>query len=258
MRLSPFAKVVLSLALPVLLSGCNKTDTSTAPSTPSTAVTISVYAGPLDPGGFTTYIVTLDADSTLQVNLAGEQLADPIRTVSVPLQIDISNWDGINCTALDSVVTEPRLTAQLQRFLKTGTYCVKVSDPGTLTQTVGAVVKIAYPAPKLLTGTGAPVTFSSVLPPRGTVSKSFVLSTEGTIDITLESIANAPNAVVALGLGVVPTDSSNCTLTTIVRTKPGGPPQLSARADAGSYCAAVIDDGALTAPSNFTMTIAHP
>jgi hypothetical protein len=258
MRLSPFAKVVLSLAVPVLLSGCNKTDTSTAPSAPSTSVTINVYAGPIDPGGFTNYIVTLDADSTLQVNLAGEQLADPIRTVSVPLQIDISSWDGSLCTALDSAVTEPRLTAQLQRFLAAGTYCVKLSDPGTLTQTIGAIVKIAYPAPKLFTGTVAPVTFTSVLPPGGTVSKSFVLSTEGTIDVTLNSIAGSPNATVALGLGVVATDNSNCVLTTIVRTKAGSTPQLSARADAGSYCAAVIDDGILTAPSNFTMTLAHP
>jgi hypothetical protein len=258
MRLSPFAKVVLSLALPVVLAGCNKTDTSTAPSSPSTSVTITVYAGPLDPGGSTIYTVTLDADSTVQVNLAGEQLADPIRTISVPLQIDISTWDGSSCTPLDSAVTEPKLTAQLQRFLAAGTYCVKVSDPGTLTQTVGSIVKIAYPAPKLFTGTVAPVTFTSLLPPRGTVSKSFVLSTEGTIDVTLNSIANAPNATVALGIGVVATDNSNCVLTTIVRTKAGGTPQLSARADAGSYCAAVIDDGALTTPSNFTMTIAHP
>lgn len=258
MRLSPFAKVVLSLALPVLLFGCDKTDTSTSPSGAPTAVTIAVYAGPIDPGGSTMYLVTLDADSTLQVNLAGEQLADPIRTVSVPLQIDISNWDGSLCTALDSAVTEPRLTAQLQRFLKAGTYCVKLSDPGTLTQTVGAIVRIAYPAPKLFTGTASPVTFSSVVPPGGTVSKSFVLSTEGTIDVTLNSVGSSPNTVMALGLGVVPSDATTCTVTTLIRTTPGSVPQLSAHANAGSYCAAIIDDGALTAPSTFTMTIAHP
>ena len=257
MRLTSFATVVLALTLPLCLAGCGNTD-PTAPTPPLTAVTIAVYAGPIDPGGSTKYIVTLDADSTLQVNLAGEQLADPIRTVSVPLKIDISNWDGTACTPMESVVTEPRLTAQLQRYLTQGTYCVQLSDPGTLMQTVGAVLKIAYPAPKLFTGTEAPVTFSSVLPPRGTVSKSFVVSTEGTIDVTLDSVASSPDATFALGLGVVPTDSSNCTLTTIVRTRPGGPAQLSALANAGSYCAAVIDDGALTSPSSFSITIAHP
>src|SRR5689334_7339477 len=101
MRLSRFAKVVLSLALPVLVAGCKKTDTSTAPTPPSTSVTILVYSGPLDPGGSTIYLATLDADSTLQVNLAGEQLAGPIRSVSIPLQIDISTWDGTACTPLD-------------------------------------------------------------------------------------------------------------------------------------------------------------
>ncbi|MEO8484571.1 MAG: hypothetical protein ABI634_20375 [Acidobacteriota bacterium] len=258
MRLSPFAKAVLSLALPVVLSGCNKTDTSTTPSGTSTAVTITVYAGPLDPGGSTKYLVVLDADATLQVNLAGEQLADPMRTISEPLKIDISTWDGTDCTALDSTVTEPRLTAQLQRFLRAGTYCVRVSDPGTLTQTIGAIVKIAYPAPKLLTGTGSPVTFASVLPPGGTVSKSFVLSTEGTIDATLNSVGGVPGTVVGFALGVVGSDTSTCTITTLIRTTAGSTPQLSARADAGAYCATVIDQGAFTTPSNFTMTIAHP
>jgi hypothetical protein len=258
MRLSPFAKVALLLALPALVSGCNNNDTSTAPSGTPTTVTISVYAGPLDPGGSTIYTVTLDADSTLQVNLAGEQLADPIRTVSEPLQIDVSNWDGTNCASLDSTITTPRLTAQLQRFLKAGTYCVKVSDPGTLTQTVGAILKVAYPAPKLFIGTASPVTFSSVLPPGGTVSKSIVLSSEGTINVTLKDIGLPAGATVGLGLGVVGSDDTKCTLTTIVQTTAGATPQLSARADAGAYCAAVVDSGVLTAPTNFTMDIEHP
>jgi hypothetical protein len=257
MRLSPFANVVLFLALPALVAGCNKTDPPTTPSGP-TSVTIQVNGSPLDPGGATKYLVTLDADSTVQVNLAGEQLVDPIRTLDVPLQIDISTWDGSDCTALDSVVTTPRLTAQLQRFLAAGTYCVKVSDPGTLTGTLGAIIKIAYPAPKLFTGTVSPVTFTSVLPPRGTVSKSFVLSTEGQINVTLNSVGSSPSTVVALGLGVVGTDNTVCTLTNVIRTTPGSTPQLSAKADAGSYCAAVIDEGAIAAPANFTMTISHP
>jgi len=129
---------------------------------------------------------------------------------------------------------------------------------GTLTQTVGGILRVSFPAPKLFVGTVAPVTFSSLLPQRGTVSKSFVLSTEGTIDVTLNSIGNSPNTVMGLGLGVVASDNTVCTLTTIIRTKPGTTPQLSARADAGPYCAAVIDDGNLTAATNFTMTIAHP
>jgi hypothetical protein len=259
MRQTSFATLVPILALAAgLTAGCGNSTSTTPSDTTSSSVVIDVYAGPIDPGGTTRYIVTLAADSTLQVMLAGEQLSDPTRTVSVPLQIDISDWDGSYCTPLDTNVTAPRLTAQLQRWLTAGSYCVQVSDPGTLAETVGAVVRISYPAPKLLPGTGSPVTLDSVVSPSGMTTKSFVTSREGDISITLNSAGPNGDTPVGLAIGVGGTDGGPCTLTRIVQTQAGPSPQITEHADAGIYCAAVIDPGTFTTAQNFSLTIAHP
>ena len=95
-----------------------------------------------------------------------EQLGDPTRTISVPVKIDISNWDGTLCTPIVSNVVTPVLQARLQQFLKAATYCVQVSDPGTLTQTTGTMTwnpggtyvfkyDASAPVGDLVAGTGA-------------------------------------------------------------------------------------------------------
>jgi hypothetical protein len=254
----PFRTIAPLLVLAAgLAAGCGP-NTSTTPTPTDTSVTINVYAGPLDPGGSSRYIVTLSNASTLQVMLAGEQLLNPLRTLDVPLEINISDWDGSNCTPLDSNVTVPKLTSQLQRFLAAGSYCVQVIDPGNLTETIGSVVRISYPAPKRFQGTGSPVTLESTLTPGGQSSKTFVLSTAGTITATLNSAGANNDAVMGFGLGVVPSDSNVCTLTHVIEITPGSPRQISAPADAGIYCAAVFDSGATIAPTDFSFTIEHP
>jgi hypothetical protein len=260
MRKRLFLKAACALMLAVLgLASCsNSNNNPAAPTATPLPVVIQVYAGPLDPGGSATYIVTLANDSTVQVMLAGEQLANPIRTVSIPLQVDISNWDGSTCTALDTNVTAPRLTAQLQRFLTTGSYCVRLSDPGNLTETVGSVVRIAYPAPTQLQGTSSPATFASTLLPGGIASKTFVASTAGTVAITLNSLG--VSGPIGLGIGVYGTDvTTSCTLTKIVNVMPGAAPQLVEQVDAGTYCAAVIDTaGTVSRSTTFSMNISNP
>jgi hypothetical protein len=260
MRLSSLAKTLLCLPMLVVAGSCTKTDT-TAPSSTDSSVTIEVQVDLLAPGTSSIATLSLSADSTAQVMLAGEVLTSSVASISVPLKVEIGNFitDGTDCGALDSVVTEPKLTAQLQRFFKTGVYCIKISDPNnSLPETIGVVLRVAHPVPKFFTGTVSPVTFASTLPKGGSVTKTVTLSTEGTIDITLKSLGSQPTAVVGLGIGVVPTDSSNCTLTRIVPTKPGSSPQLSVKVDAGSYCAGLIDIGNLTDNTAFSMTLSHP
>ncbi|HWB30012.1 MAG TPA: hypothetical protein VG736_05880 [Vicinamibacterales bacterium] len=247
-------------ALVLAAAGCGPDPSTLGPSdtTNTSVLTIHVYAGPIDPGGTIKYLETLDADSTLQVMLAGEQLANPTRTISVPLRIDISNWDGSLCTPLVSNVVEPVLQSRLQQFLKAGTYCVQVSDPGTLTQTIGAIVRISYPVPTLLPGTTSPVTFASTLAPGGVTTKTFVTSTNGTIAVSLDSFDGGAGVTPRLAIGVVGTDATACRLTTVVDAVPGTGPQIIQAADAGIYCAGVIDPGTLTTPASFSLTIAHP
>jgi hypothetical protein len=156
-----------------------------------------------------------------------------------------------------SNVVEPVLQSRLQQSLKAGTYCVQVSDPGTLTQTVGTIVRISYPVPTLLPGTASPVTFASTLAPGGVTTKTFVTATNGTIAVSLDSF-DAPGVTPRLAIGVLGTDETACTLTTIVDAVPGAGPQILQAADAGIYCAGVVDPGTLTTPASFSLTIAHP
>jgi len=214
----------------------------------------------LAPGGSALATLSVANDSTVQVMLAGEAMTSSVSTLSVPLRLDIGtfNLDGTDCDAKDSVLTEPRLKAQLQRYFTAGVYCVKVSDPGNLPETIGVILRVGYPAPKFFAGTVSPVTFASTLPVKGAVTKTVTTSTEGTIDVTLNSLGSQPNAVVGLGIGVVPSTSAECTLTIIVQTKAGSVPQLSEKVDAGSYCVGLSDVGNLTNQTTFSMTIAHP
>lgn len=244
------------LAVGALGASCAP-DITDPTSTTLTNVTITVYAGPLDVGASTNYVVTLEGDATLQVMLAGEQTLNPGVTTDVPLQIAIGTWDGTDCMVLDSNVLVPRLTAGLQRFVAAGTYCVQVADPGNLTQPIGPVVRISYPAPKRIAGTASPVTFDSVVPQGGVTSKTFVASTEGTVNITLNSLGGL-DAEAGLGIGVVGTDNTQCTLARVVRTRPGASPQISVPVDAGIYCAAVLDVGNFTTSQPFSITISNP
>jgi hypothetical protein len=247
------------LALVVLAASCSNTITSPSDNGGSSTVIINVYAGPLDPGGSTNFIETLDSDSTLQVMLAGEQLENPLRTASIPLRLEIANWDGSLCTPLDTNVTAPRLTAQLQRYLTAGTYCIRLSDPGTLTEPIGTILRVSYPAPKFLPGTASPVTFASTITPGGRASKTFVTSAEGDIAITLDSLGGPAGTEAGLGIGVLGSDaSSTCTMTRLVHTTPGSGPQIVEHADAGVYCAVLLDVGQITSAQDFSLTIAHP
>jgi hypothetical protein len=258
-QLSLVSLIVGVGALAFAAAGCGPDPSTLAPSdTTDNTLTMNVYSGPIDPGGSIKYIVTLDGDSTLQVMLAGEQLADPTRTVSVPLQIDISNWDGTLCTPIVSNVVTPVLQARLQQFLKAATYCVQVSDPGTLTQTIGTIVRISHPVPLFLQNTASPMTITSSVSPRGVTTRTFTTSVPGTISVSLDSFDAYPAVTPQIALGVVGTDTPDCSLTKIVDAVPGSGPQIVEMADAGIYCAGLIDQGALTTPSNFALTIAHP
>jgi hypothetical protein len=258
-QLSLVSMIVGVGALALMAGGCGPDPSTLGPSdTTDNSVTIIVYGGPIDPGGTIRYLTTLDNDSTLQVMLAGEQLANPTRTISVPLKIDISNWDGTLCTPIVSNVVEPVLQARLQQFLKAGTYCVQVSDPGTLTQTIGTVLRISHPVPTLLPSTPSPVTFASAVSPGGVTTKTFVTAVNGTISVSLDSFDGGSGVTPQLALGVVGTDETTCTLTTIVDAVPGAGPRIVEMADAGIYCAGVIDQGALTRQASFSLTISHP
>jgi hypothetical protein len=100
-------------------------------------------------------------------------------------------------------------------------------------------------------------TFSSTLAIRGASSRSFVVSTAGTVKVTLTSVG-PPSLPIGLGLGI-PGGGVPCTLSTALTTQAGGSPQISQPVDPGTYCVTVYDVGNLTtADLLFSLTIEHP
>lgn len=230
----------------------------TAPTPDPVVQSLEVYAGPLDPGGTSTYLFSLNQRTTVQVMLAGVVTGAPLRSISPTLRVELRVWNGSECEVRYSLDTAPRMTAALHAFLDAGTYCAMVTDAlGTLTEPVGATVRITAPA-LISTGTepGSAV-FTSTITPAGTTSRTFVASTQGTATVTLTSLS-AGSVQVGLGLGLIATDGGGCRLTQIVHTVPGTSPQLTARIDPGDYCAMVFDTGGITRPESFSFTLTHP
>src|SRR5437763_406487 len=62
--------------------------------------------------------------------------------------------------------------------------------------------------------------FSSVLGPAGVVSHGFIVSTAGTVSVTL--VATGPlSPALGLGLGIPNSNGANCNLSTALNTTPG-------------------------------------
>ena len=101
-----------------------------------------------------------------------------------------------------------------------------------------------------------PSKFESQLVKGGFASRSFILTTAGTIEITLTSLV--PSARVGLGVGVPDVDGSACNLSRSVETTAGSSPQVTAAADAGSYCVKIFDIGQVEESAAFAITVAHP
>lgn len=245
------------LAVMVLTQACGSDEPVAPTPIEEPAQSIQVYSGPLDPGGTNTYLFTLQTQSTVQLMLVGAVVDSPLRSLSPVLRIRIATWDGTSCITRTEHDTAPRLTAALHAFLDPGTYCAVVTDPGTLTEAVGATLRIVAPALLRTGGQAGTRTFSSTITPAGTATRTFESTVPGRVNITLNSLS-AGAVEMALGIGVPATDNSGCKLSRVVRATAGGSAQLSVDTDAGDYCATLIDVGNLTAISSFTLTIQHP
>jgi hypothetical protein len=99
-------------------------------------------------------------------------------------------------------------------------------------------------------------TFSSIVQPKGSTSRSFATTASGTITVTLTSLGQ-DTAAVRLALGLADA-SGDCAPTFSVVTTQYSGRQLSQTADAGQYCVIVTDIGELTGQTTFTVTVVHP
>jgi len=102
------------------------------------------------------------------------------------------------------------------------------------------------------TSTTVTENWSSVIAPGGASTRSFTLTSAGTIVVTLTA-----GPTVGLGVGLPRTTGGGCRLGVTVNASPGTAPQITAQADAGQYCVQVFDLGTLNDPSGFALKIEH-
>jgi hypothetical protein len=106
--------------------------------------------------------------------------------------------------------------------------------------------------------TTSPVTdtFASLLAVGGATTRSFTVSTAGTVKVTLSTLGNG---TVRAGLSIgLPATGAPCSPSVSVVTGPSTTPQLQAAVTAGTYCAQVFDTGSLREDTAFSITIEHP
>jgi hypothetical protein len=102
-------------------------------------------------------------------------------------------------------------------------------------------------------------TFAGTLPVSGARFYSFVVSENGTVNVTLVSVSGTDVAsTVTLGLAIGTPSGTGCSGGTVTNAAPGTDPQVTGTYSPGRYCVNVSDAGNLAAPAAFAVTIAHP
>lgn len=101
-------------------------------------------------------------------------------------------------------------------------------------------------------------TFASRLQETGSASRSFNVTTAGTVKIQLVTVSQGD---VVMGLGFGTMDGTTCVVSERVDTAPNSAsesPQITKELAVGTYCVKLSDIGNLTQIVDFTITIIKP
>ena len=102
-------------------------------------------------------------------------------------------------------------------------------------------------------------TFSGTLQVGGSSFYSFLVTENGTVNVTLVSVSGTDvPSTVTLGVAIGAPSGTGCSGGTVTSTPAGTDPQVSGTYSPGRYCVNVSDVGNLAAPAAFIVTIAHP
>lgn len=138
MRLS-LSTLVVMLAVPA----CGGA-TPTEPASTTPTIVTEVFSGTMTTGGSSFYSFAVSQAGTVSVMLAsiisgsGQPLATVVRLgVGVP--------SGTGCGVTTTVNATPALASQITNVMSAGTYCVELSDAGSVTDSVNFSVRIVHP-----------------------------------------------------------------------------------------------------------------
>lgn len=100
--------------------------------------------------------------------------------------------------------------------------------------------------------------FIGTLAVNATASHRFTMTQRGLVSVTLSRVG--PPATVTVGLGFGTWTDPVCTVAVVdtLNTTARATPQFVGTAPAGNYCVAISDVGAMVAPVDYFIFVAHP
>jgi hypothetical protein len=248
-RLIPAALVAALLA-----SGAPGCSSPTSTTTPYLA-TAQYFAGSITVAGAASYVLS-PTSATLYLITLGSLTSLANAPLSSNVVLAFGTESGTDCLPITTVTVGASLVSQIIKAVDPGSYCVSITDAGSLQDTTNFFVRIVSVTGSRIAPVPVPVTetFTSDVLPTTSAGRSFNTQTTNPISLTLQS-TGTPGVVLGLSVGV--RDLSTCHITQTVKTAAGGTAQLTINADAGIYCAVVSDPGTLAAPTTFTVSIGH-
>ena len=133
------------LLLPLLAAACGGNPTAPdATATETSAGSLSVFAGTLDPNGAKFYSFTVSNSGAVTAYLASLTLVGQREALTVPVRLGIGVPRGEGCSVTASVDTSPALVTQLTTTLSAGIYCMNISDIGVLPGPAAFVIRFRY------------------------------------------------------------------------------------------------------------------
>ena len=138
--------IVLGLILSLCSSaGCLFSSTATAPTNYTIVSPVTeIFQGTLDAKGSQSYAFVIGNPDPLRITLAS--LTNPATgaAVTTNVKLDLGLKNGDSCVSTFSTTTSAALVSQYFQVATPGTYCVVVTDPGTLTISLKFAVRIIH------------------------------------------------------------------------------------------------------------------
>lgn len=247
---------VVLLVLAMAASGCDETPTE--PTTPFTPTAFSeTFAGTITVGGSRFYSFDVFQGGTVTLMFGSLRPTGSDTPLSLPMTIGIGIPQGTGCNVPLTATVTPGLTYQVANSLSQGTYCVNISDPGSLTGPADFAVRIVQNPSDTVAGEPGTSIFRSDLTVGGAATRTFPATKAGTIVARLDSLGPPDGVVARLGLGLPTADGSGaCNVTfSIVASAPA---EISAGVVAGTYCVRISDAGSFTETATFSISIIRP
>ncbi|MFM9915797.1 MAG: hypothetical protein ACKVOX_08320 [Rhizobacter sp.] len=132
------------VAATAVLGACGNSDTPQGP-TPTAQRVVEVFTGRITPGGSGFYSFQVRASETASYTFASLTQLTTGRALDTVLMLGVGVPAGEDCVVSNSALAAPGLGPQLSASISPGIYCVRLSDPGTLTTTANFAVRIQHP-----------------------------------------------------------------------------------------------------------------